>query len=57
MPTKKDKVMETVTEQEQLDADAFKLMYLGFQTMEIAKAAAPTFARDVLAHMTSLVKD
>lgn len=44
------------------DAGAFDLMYLGFQvgrfqTMEIAKAAAPAFARNVLAHMTSLVKD
>ena len=42
------------------DAGAFCLMYLGFetggfQTMDIAKAAAPRFAHSVLARMIELV--
>ncbi|WP_241295760.1 hypothetical protein [Burkholderia stabilis] len=42
------------------DAGAFDLLYLGyktggFSTIEAAKAAAPEFARRVLAHMSSLI--
>lgn len=42
------------------DAGAFDLLYLGyatggFQTIEAAKAAAPEFARQVFAHLSSLI--
>lgn len=44
------------------DAGGFQLYYLehiskGFSTMEEAKAAAPAFARAVLARMLTLIKD
>lgn len=44
------------------DAGAFDLTYLGFEakgfvTMDAAKAAAPEFARKVLARLASLISD
>lgn len=42
------------------DAGAFDMLYLGyvtggFQTIEAAKTAAPGFARQVFAHLSSLI--
>lgn len=42
------------------DAGAFELLYLGFvtggfPTIDAAKAAAPLFARRVLAHLSNLI--
>jgi hypothetical protein len=64
----KPEVMQTATFSGQQmvaitdDAGAFDLTYLGFETkgfesMDSAKAAAPTFARQVLNHLSELVTD